>query len=86
MLTLDLTVPGAHCGVCRGVILAALRAVPGVHAAELDLRERRATVLVNPAATDAAALCDRLASAGYPATLVVDDDPSAPQGRPNPVG
>ena len=85
MLTVDLSVPGAHCGVCRGVILATLRAVPGVHAAELDLREKRATVLIQPVATDADELCRRLGDAGYPAAPV-EADPIAPQGRPNPVG
>ncbi len=85
MLTVDLTVPSADCGVCRGVVLATLRAVPGVHAAELDLREKRATVLIQPAATDAHELCRRLEDAGYPAAPLTTD-PTAPQGRPNPVG
>lgn len=85
MLTVDLSVPGAHCGVCRGVIVATLRAVPGVHAAEVDLREKRATVLIQPAATDADELCRRLSDAGYPA-VPFHADPTSPQGHPNPVG
>ena len=85
MLTVDLYVPGAHCGVCRSVILTALRAIPGVHAAELDLREQRATVLIHPAATDAAELCERLTTAGYPATPLVPG-PSDTQAEPNPAG
>ena len=86
MLTADLHVPGAHCGVCRGVILATLRAVPGVRAADLDLRERRATVLFHAATTSVGALCQHLARAGYPATPISEGDPTMPQGRPNPVG
>ena len=85
MLTADLHVPGAHCGVCRGVILATLHAVPGVRAADLDLRERRATVLFHPAATSAAELCAHLTRAGYPATPSPQADPTTPQDRPNPV-
>ena len=85
MLTVDLHVPGAHCGVCRSVILAALRATPGVHAAELDLREQRATVLIHPAATDPTELCERLTAAGYPATPLVAGS-SDTQAGPNTAG
>lgn len=71
MQVIELSVPGAHCGACRAVILRHLRVMTGVRSAELDLRDRRATVLVNPAAIDAGELCQRLAAAGYPATPVV---------------
>ena len=89
MLTVDLSVPGAHCGVCRGVILKVLLATPGVHGAEVDLREKRATVLVDPAVVDAQALCDHLRDAGYPATPVgrpATDAPTRTQEPPNPAG
>lgn len=89
MLTVDLSVPGAHCGVCRGVILKVLLATGGVHGAEVDLREKRATVLVNPAAVDARDLCDRLGRAGYPAVPLGPGDgpdgPTATQPRPKPT-
>lgn len=71
MQIIELSVPGAHCGACRAVILRHLRAMPGVRSAEVDLRDRRATVLVNPAAIDTSELCRRLADAGYPATPLV---------------
>ncbi len=68
MQIIELSVPGAHCGACRAAILRHLRAMPGVRSAELDLRVRRATVLVNPAAIEPNELCRRLADVGYPAT------------------
>lgn len=80
MVVLALHVPGAHCGVCRGAVLAVLRATPGVHDADVDLRTRVARVRVQPAVVDVAALCDRLAAAGYPAA------PSEHQDGPNPPG
>ncbi len=79
MTTVELAVPGAHCGACRAEIIAALEAVPGVRAVEVDLRERRATVLFNPAVTAPTELCQRLGAAGYPGSTLV-------QAPPNPVG
>lgn len=84
MLTVHLFVPGAHCGVCRSVVLATLRGMPGVHAAELDLREQRATVRVQPAVTDVSELCERLGTAGYPSAPW--SGPSDAQAAPNVVG
>jgi copper chaperone len=66
--TVSLFVPGAHCGTCRAVVLHTLRAMSGVRQAELDLRDRRATVQFEPGVLDEAALCAALAEAGYPAT------------------
>lgn len=88
MVVVELHVPGAHCAVCRGAVLDVLRAVPGVHDAELDLRSRVARVRIQPAAVDAEALCARLAGAGYPATVHDGGgrDPSGRQATPNPTG
>ncbi len=81
MQIIELSVPGAHCGACRAAVLRHLRAMPGVRSAELDLRDRRATVLADPAVVDAGELCQRLADAGYPATPVVATAPTEDTGH-----
>lgn len=84
MTTLVLSIPGLHCGVCRSTVRRVLAAVPGVHGVDVDLRERRATALVDAGLVDAglvdaAALCAVLARAGYPATQ------AAPNTGPTPT-
>jgi Cu2+-exporting ATPase len=58
---------GMHCGACAGVIEAALRAVPGVEAAEVNAAARRASVRWRPTVSSAAVLMAAVASAGYEA-------------------
>lgn len=84
MPTVVLAVPGAHCSVCRRVILNALQGVPGVHGATLDLRSKQATVTV-ASTVDADTLCGHLRQAGYDATPVPRGhiDSTGPQGAPN---
>src|SRR5690625_2868746 len=74
--TIDLAVEGMHCGSCVGRVEAALKAVPGVAAANVNLATERATVTGH---ADTGALLDAIAGAGYSARLVergtLDEDP-----------
>ncbi len=74
--TIDLAIEGMHCGSCVGRVEAALKAVPGVAAANVNLATERATVTGH---ADTGALLDAIAGAGYSARLVergtLDEDP-----------
>lgn len=77
-----LSLPNIHCAACIGGVERALRALPQVRAARVNLRLRRATVVVAPD-TDQAVLIDALAQAGHE---VHELDGAALTGRVDPVG
>jgi len=58
-------VRGMHCAACVGKVERALRGVPGVGAASVNLATERATVEWDPARADAPALASAVAAAGY---------------------
>jgi Cu+-exporting ATPase len=60
-----LPVRGMHCAACVGKVERALRSVPGVQAASVNLATERATVGYDPAAADLSALKAAVAAAGY---------------------
>jgi Cu+-exporting ATPase len=62
-----LTVPvrGMHCAACVAKVEGALRSVPGVAEASVNLATERATVSFDPARTDFAALRAAVAASGY---------------------
>ncbi len=62
-----LQLSGLHCGACAGIIEAALRAVPGVQAAQVSAASERATVQWDPQHTQASALLAAVRRAGYEA-------------------
>ncbi len=64
--TMELAVSGMTCGNCVGHVADALRGVPGVKRADVDLDGGAATVVVKPG-TDRAALVAAVAEAGYAA-------------------
>ena len=63
---LMLSLPNIHCAACIGQIEAALRAVPGVQSARVNLTLRRASVTAGAAVT-AGALVAALSAAGHEA-------------------
>jgi P-type Cu2+ transporter len=63
----SLQLSGLHCAACSGLIEAALLAVPGVVAAEVNAAASRATVRWQPARTQASALLAAVRAAGYDA-------------------
>lgn len=67
--TVILDVPGMTCKLCPITIRKALERVPGVIEAKSDYESMSATVVFDPAKTDAAALTAATADAGYPSTL-----------------
>ena len=69
-------VRGMHCAACVGKVERALRGVPGVDAASVNLATERATVDGDPARADAAALASAVAAAGY--ELAEAPAPAAP--------
>ncbi len=60
-----LSVRGMHCAACVGKVEAALRAVPGVSDASVNLATERATIAFDPARADLTALQTAVAEAGY---------------------
>ncbi|WP_281954392.1 heavy metal translocating P-type ATPase [Pseudophaeobacter arcticus] len=65
----SLDIEGLSCASCVGRAEAALRAVPGVVTAEVNLATERADVSYLTGATRAADLCAASTKAGYPASL-----------------
>src|SRR5690606_12484482 len=73
--TVMLDIHGATCAGCVRTIETALRAVPGVSTASVNLADRSAAI---EGEVDSAALIDAVRDAGYDATLPsADDDDSA---------
>jgi Cu+-exporting ATPase len=62
---LTLPVRGMHCAACVGKVEGALRSVPGVEEASVNLATERATVAFDPARTDLDALKRAVDAAGY---------------------
>lgn len=80
MRHVELSVPGARCGVCRAAIVAALQALPGVRHAVVDLPRRRVAVSFDTGVTTTSGLCAGLTDAGYPAAY-----PTGVDGPVDPV-
>ena len=57
------------CALCPVTVKAAMRGVDGVQSVEIDFDARSATVIFDPALTDAAAIAQASAMAGYPANV-----------------
>lgn len=62
-------VPGMTCATCPITVKIAMSAVEGVQSVEVDFDSRSATVIFDPALTDAAAIAEASAQAGYPAAV-----------------
>jgi Cu+-exporting ATPase len=70
-------VRGMHCAACVDKVERALRSVPGVEAASVNLATERASVEWDPARVDAHALAKAVAAAGYE---LAEASPSAVPG------
>jgi Cu+-exporting ATPase len=62
---LTLPVRGMHCAACVGKVEGALRRVPGVRAATVNLATERALVELDPARVAVPALQAAVEAAGY---------------------
>ena len=62
-------VPDMTCALCPLTVKTAMRGVDGVQSVEVDFDSRSATVVFDPALTDAAAIAEASAQAGYPANV-----------------
>jgi len=60
-----LPVRGMHCAACVGKVEGALRTVPGVESASVNLATEQATVTFDPGRADVGALQAAVAAAGY---------------------
>jgi len=76
--TIDLNIADMTCASCVGRVERALRAVPGVEDAQVNLATERAAVIVQRGAVDAAALAAAVTRAGYAATPVAPDEAATP--------
>lgn len=62
-------VPGMTCELCPLTVKTAMSGVAGVQSVDVDFDARSATVIFDPALTDAAAIAEASAQAGYPANV-----------------
>lgn len=62
-------VPGMTCALCPVTVKAAMSGVVGVKSVEVDFDSLSATVIFDPALTNAAAIAEASAQAGYPAAV-----------------
>ncbi|WP_454765393.1 heavy metal translocating P-type ATPase [Cupriavidus campinensis] len=76
--TIDLNIADMTCASCVGRVERALRAVPGVEDAQVNLATERAAVTVQRGAVSAAALAAAVTRAGYAATPVVPAEAATP--------
>lgn len=76
--SLSLLVDGVHCMRCIATVEGAMRAVPGVVDARVNLGARRLALTWRDGEADPAELVSRLGELGYPATPC---DPEAPARR-----
>jgi copper chaperone CopZ len=68
MQTVSLEITGMTCGHCVAAVDRALKQVPGVSAAKVEIG--RATVIVDPETATTEAIVDAVEDAGYAATVV----------------
>ena len=68
--SIELSITGMTCAACVRRIEKAVRAVPGVHEATVNLVTQRASIRLDPSATSARALTGAIEKAGY---TVVDE-------------
>ena len=76
-----LQIGGMTCASCVGRVEKALKALPGVVSASVNLATERASVQAIPALS-AATLAQAVEKAGYEATIVPFDTPGAPAAAP----
>lgn len=69
MTEVSFDVPDMTCALCPVTVKAAMSGVDGVQSVEVDFDARSATVIFDPALTDAAAIAEASAQAGYPADV-----------------
>jgi copper chaperone CopZ len=69
MANAKLHVRGMHCGNCQAKVERALKAVPGVYTAIVDLNDGEAEVDFDDDAVTTVQLTDAVRKAGYEATL-----------------
>lgn len=62
-------VPDMTCALCPLTVKTAMSGVNGVQSVEVDFDTRSATVIFDPTLTDAAAIAEASAQAGYPAAV-----------------
>lgn len=62
-------VPDMTCALCPLTVKTAMSGVEGVQSVEVDFDSRSATVTFDPALTNAAAIAEASAQAGYPANV-----------------
>ncbi len=64
---IELIVPGIHCAACMSTIETALKVLPGVTAARVNLTARRVAITWRDGEAEPQAFIERLAKLGYPA-------------------
>jgi mercuric ion binding protein len=67
--TVTFTVDNMTCALCPVTVKAAMAGVEGVRSVEIDFEARTATVIFDPAATNADDVAAASANAGYPARI-----------------